>query len=191
MIRTCQAKAASYLGSGRGRAIPLFSVEGQTMVPFYCFPCGASCQNASRKLTIRVSLVQGLVVHDMPRFFERFWRRFLQGRRSVGLNSGCLQTADGLRRTQPERDTVATHAGRRRAPRMGARLVRELFLTRNDIPRHRAGWLALCSENRWLDRGCAARGGSGPVRTRRSPKSGFCCRAVLNQRSAWGKSPDC
>src|SRR5271163_1728684 len=37
-------------------AIPLFSVQSQTMVLFYGFPGAVSCQNASHTLTIRVSL---------------------------------------------------------------------------------------------------------------------------------------
>src|ERR1700677_1924565 len=84
-VRTCRGKAASYLGSGLGRAIPLFSVVGQTKVSFYCFGCGASCQNASRKLTIRVSLILGL--HS---FFERCCGRFLQWRVAGKSNGGRL-----------------------------------------------------------------------------------------------------
>lgn len=78
------------------RAIPLFSVESQTMVSFYCFPHSASCQNASRKVTIRVSLVQGLLM-DMYPVLRTLLEVILAGRPSLGLNSGSLQSVNRLR----------------------------------------------------------------------------------------------
>jgi len=73
------------------------------MVSFYRFRRGASCQNASRKLTIRVSSIQGLLIVMYPHFhsiLNAFGSESCRAWPSLGLKSGRLQTADGLRGSQ-------------------------------------------------------------------------------------------